>query len=262
VTLNLSEGHPAEKKAHPGTATLGERLRHAREARGLTLRDISDETRISLRHLEAIENDDYAKLPGGIFNRSFIKAYARTVGFDEREAVELYLQAAREQGLSMEDVPPLRTPTVYTDGQTTQSPLATILLSVAILAILSLGVYAVLHWYQRRTTATVKPQVQPTPSVAPTPQASPSQTPFTIEVRARSEPVWIRARIDEAETFEAILQPNESKDFTPKRDLRIEFSRSKIGAFDVLINGQPYQSTPKIEGGLASIAIARADRPQ
>ena len=63
-------------------ASFGEELRLAREARGVTLRQISDQTRISIRYLEAIEANDYKRLPGGIFNRSFIKAYAKYVGYD------------------------------------------------------------------------------------------------------------------------------------------------------------------------------------
>jgi hypothetical protein len=50
--------------------TIGEKLRLARETRGIALRDISEQTRISIRYLEAIETDDFQRLPGGIFNRS------------------------------------------------------------------------------------------------------------------------------------------------------------------------------------------------
>ena len=69
-------------------ASIGEQLRLAREGRGIQLRDICEQTRISVHYLEAIEANDYKRLPGGVFNRSFIKAYARHVGYDEREAIE------------------------------------------------------------------------------------------------------------------------------------------------------------------------------
>jgi cytoskeletal protein RodZ len=77
-------------------ASFGEELRLAREARNITLRQISDQTRISIRYLEAIEANDYKRLPGGIFNKSFIKAYAKYIGFDEKEALEAYARTARE----------------------------------------------------------------------------------------------------------------------------------------------------------------------
>lgn len=262
VTLNLSEGRPAEEKPRAEDATLGERLRRAREARGLTLHDISNETRISVRNLEAIERNDFKKLPGGIFNRSFVRAYARVVGFDEHEAVELYLRAAREQGIPLDDVPPLRSSTVYTDGQTSSSSWPTIILSIVVLAILSLGIYAALHWYQRRTAAHTAPEALPTP----TPAASlagqtgpPPAAAFRVEIRTKNEQVWIRARADDGEAAEAILRPNESKEFQPERRLQIEFSRSKLGAFEVLVNGRPTQIQPTIEKGLAQLVIVRPE---
>ena len=79
-------------------ATIGEQLRLAREERQIPLREVSDETRISIHYLEAIEANDFNRLPGGIFNRSFVKAYARCVGFDEKEAVEGYTRYMRGNG--------------------------------------------------------------------------------------------------------------------------------------------------------------------
>ena len=78
-------------------ATIGEQLRLAREERGIPLREISDETRISIRYLEAIESGDFKRLPGGIFNRSFVRAYARCIGYDEKKAVEAYSRSMRIQ---------------------------------------------------------------------------------------------------------------------------------------------------------------------
>src|SRR6185369_5835162 len=72
--------------------TLGEELRQKREQRGVTLTDISEATRIGTRFLKAIETDSYSVLPGGIFTRSFIRAYAKQVGMDEDEAIALYQQ--------------------------------------------------------------------------------------------------------------------------------------------------------------------------
>jgi transcriptional regulator with XRE-family HTH domain len=81
-------------------AGIGEKLRLERETRGIALRDISENTRISMRYLEAIETDDYRRLPGGIFNRSFIRAYAKFIGFDEEQAIEEYTRTLRDQGES------------------------------------------------------------------------------------------------------------------------------------------------------------------
>ena len=119
-------------------ASIGEQLRLAREERGIGLREISDQTRISVHYLEAIETNDYKRLPGGIFNRSFMKAYAKCMGYDEREAIEGYTRYLREHGESADDIntTPLHSK-VYTDTPATRSPVLTVLLAILILAILT-----------------------------------------------------------------------------------------------------------------------------
>ena len=132
-------------------ASIGEKLRLEREAHGIALRDISEQTRISMRYLEAIETDDYRRLPGGIFNRSFIRAYAKFVGFNEQEAIEEYTRTLREHGEPEEDDSPKPFKSmVYTDDGSSRSPLKTLLLAIIILAVLSLGVWAGLYFYNRR----------------------------------------------------------------------------------------------------------------
>ena len=132
-------------------ASIGEKLRLEREAHGIALRDISEQTRISMRYLEAIETDDYRRLPGGIFNRSFIRAYAKFIGFNEQEAIEEYTRTLREHGEPEEgDSPKPFTTLVYTDDGGSRSPLMTLLLAIIILAVLSLGVWAGLYFYNRR----------------------------------------------------------------------------------------------------------------
>ncbi len=76
-------------------ASFGENLRHAREARNITLQEIAASTKISTRALQALENEHFEQLPGGIFNRGFVRAYARCVGLDEENAVAEYLAAAK-----------------------------------------------------------------------------------------------------------------------------------------------------------------------
>jgi cytoskeletal protein RodZ len=141
---------------------IGEQLRLAREGRGIHLREVSNETRISIHYLEAIETNDYKRLPGGIFNRSFVKAYARCVGYDEKEAVEAYSRYMREQGEVGDDV--ATTPyhsKVYTDTPATRSPVLTFVLAILILGILTLGALAAIHWFQRRSAKLDGPTNRP-----------------------------------------------------------------------------------------------------
>jgi cytoskeleton protein RodZ len=233
-------------------ASFGEELRLAREARNITLRQISDQTRISIRYLEAIEANDYKRLPGGIFNKSFIKAYAKQIGFDEKEAMEGYLRTAREQGEDEVATTPYKSH-VYTDGGS-RSPLVTLLLTILILAILSLGVYAALHWYQRREASrsnnasqtpatnsgqTVNPTASPT-TTAPAP-AVPTNA-FHIEVTARGESVWVSAQVDDNKKARGILlEPDKVEKFDPSERLRIQYAQVKAKALEVTINGRKAQ---------------------
>lgn len=73
-------------------ATLGEELRKQRELRQISLREISDATKINIRFLEALERDDYTHLPGGQFNKGFIRAYSRHIGIDPEKLVDAYME--------------------------------------------------------------------------------------------------------------------------------------------------------------------------
>ena len=228
-------------------ASFGEQLRLAREARGITLRHISDQTRISIRYLEAIEMDDYKRLPGGIFNRSFIKAYAKQIGFDEKEALEGYLRTAREQGEADEVATTPYKSHVYTDGGS-RSPLVTLLLTILILAIVSLGAYAAYHWYQRREASRNQQQPNPQSTQAANPVTQPSTSPspasptnsFHIEVTARNKNVWINAKLDDNKKGrDFILKPdNPPEKFDPTERLTIKYAPVNAEALEVTINGR------------------------
>jgi cytoskeleton protein RodZ len=61
---------------------FGDKLREARQRRGVSLRDIADRTKISVSALESLERSDPSRLPGGIFSRAFVRSYASEVGLD------------------------------------------------------------------------------------------------------------------------------------------------------------------------------------
>ncbi len=76
--------------------SFGERLRREREMRGITLEEIAEATKIGSRSLRALEQEQFEKLPGGIFNKGFVRAYARFLGIDEEQAVADYLSVCGE----------------------------------------------------------------------------------------------------------------------------------------------------------------------
>jgi cytoskeleton protein RodZ len=82
---------------------FGETLRREREARGVALEAITKLTKISNRHLLALEQEQFDVLPGGVFNKGIVRGYARVVGLNEEEWVQRYLSACKLNGAVMED---------------------------------------------------------------------------------------------------------------------------------------------------------------
>ena len=80
-------------------AGFGEHLKREREMRGVSLDEICAATRIGTRFLEALENEEWDKLPGGIFNRGFVRSIARFLGLDEENLLAEYDMAHGEQRL-------------------------------------------------------------------------------------------------------------------------------------------------------------------
>ena len=85
---------------------FGEKLRKQREQRGIALDAISKTTKISTRMLRALEDEHFDQLPGGVFNKGFVRAYARQVGLDEEEAITDYLAALRESQIQQQAILP------------------------------------------------------------------------------------------------------------------------------------------------------------
>jgi cytoskeleton protein RodZ len=83
--------------------TFGERLKRERELREVKLEEISNATRISHRFLEALENEDWSKLPGGVFGRGFVRSIARYLGLSEESLLAEYDLARGENSVSLQN---------------------------------------------------------------------------------------------------------------------------------------------------------------
>ncbi|HWW76500.1 MAG TPA: helix-turn-helix domain-containing protein, partial [Pyrinomonadaceae bacterium] len=234
-------------RAERADGSLGEQLLRAREARGVTLREVSEQTRITMRHLEAIEADNYKDLPGGIFNKSFVKSYARHVRFDEARAVELYERTARERGFQDEEPPtsPQRS-RVYM-GESSRSPLMTYGLSIVIVGVLALIVYAGLNYYRRTSgTQTAGPAATPTPAANPnanaqtaaaTPTPAPPAEGFRLQVKS-TRPFWLTTWQDGEKKRGRFLKPDAPEEFAPEQALNLFFDKSSADALQVSVGGQ------------------------
>lgn len=174
--------------------TLGEKLRQAREERGLTISEVAQQTRISALYLESIENNDYRTLPGGIFNKGFVKSYARHVGLNDQEALQDYAALLSQQGTDVSEDPKTYRPEVLTDEQSRTGLLPTLIFSVIIVGLMVWGIMAFLRYYSENqnqpatnTNTNNAVNTNPQPSQTPTPAISTNE--IKVEFKALSEPI-------------------------------------------------------------------------
>jgi cytoskeletal protein RodZ len=161
------------------SSAFGEHLKREREMRGVSLEEISAVTRISTRFLDALENGRWEQLPGGAFNRGFIRATARFLGLDEDSMVSEY---ALETGNSSDS---------YGNAAASAAlprDWKSLIVAIGIIVVVILVVTASLFAYHRHRLrvadrlqngpATVNVPEAPisTPAVSPSPDASPADT--------------------------------------------------------------------------------------
>jgi cytoskeleton protein RodZ len=87
--------------------SFGARLKREREQRKITLDDVSVSTKIATKFIVALEAEHFDQLPGGIFNKGFVRAYARHLGIDENQAIADFVAASAP---SLPEIPPEETP--------------------------------------------------------------------------------------------------------------------------------------------------------
>src|SRR6266853_4257311 len=85
---------PSGESGRFGLPSFGQKLKLEREKRNITLEQISVSTKIGIRMLQALEEDKFNQLPGGIFNKGFVRAYSRFLGLDEDQTIADYVQAS------------------------------------------------------------------------------------------------------------------------------------------------------------------------
>ena len=98
---------------------FGDKFRKEREKQHISLEEVANDTKISSRMLLAIEEEQFDRLPGGVFNKGFIRAYAKYIGLNEDQAVSDYLACLRQLQIESQDVwDPQARPAVPTNRQT------------------------------------------------------------------------------------------------------------------------------------------------
>lgn len=226
--------------------TLGEKLRAAREARGVTISEVAEQTRIAPMYIECIENDNYKPLPGGIFNKGFVKSYARFIGYDEQQALGEYNSLLSQTEGNQEDHTKTYRPEVLTDDRASQSTLPTLIFAGIILALMTGGILFLVNYLQSKpssdpiaTNTSTTDQTQPEPSLTPIPPAgaAPTMQTLKVEFRTATEPISLRATSD-GKTSENIVTPGTAQTFEPRESLRLSYSKSLASSAQLFINGK------------------------
>ena len=252
-------------------ATLGQQLKQSREEKGISLQEIAESTHISIRFLQAIENDAYDVLPGGVFNRAFVRKFARQVGFDEEQAVNLYQEQWQEQGGEPErgyqlgvDEPDFR-----------QSSGNGLLLSFVALLVIGSLAYAAYQYFAPTGSDSgggavaglntpASPSVTPTPSATPEATASPSSNPtpsptpetpagaMRVQLTAPVEEVWVKVNTDDKEAWKGTLNRGESREYDVSE--KIILSIGRVQSLKIAINGRNMDFVRLLHNPKATIA--------
>lgn len=213
-------------------------MKRAREARGVSLREIAARTKIAASALEALERNDIAKLPGGIFVRGFVRAYAGEVGLDPEQTVREFLERFPHDTVTVGSpyVPPEGHAAVESSRKSAETALKLAAISVPV---------AIVIVYLTLTYRPVEPVVAETPvaSVPAAPAAPvPSEAvpvmaaPLAIEVLAVS-PVNITLVADGVPQGDRALIEGQRLTLSVERALTL--SVADAGAVQLTINGQP-----------------------
>lgn len=184
---------------------FGSTLRSARERKGISLRHIANATKISMGALESLERSDFSRLPGGIFSRSFVRAYAQEVGLDPDETVAEFL---RETGETFQ--PPSQVaeeeeqilPVREDHGYDSPPSLTPKLVKLAFIAI-PLVILIVYLSMRNITSEPAAPASAAGAQPAPAPAASPAETPPA----AAETPTGPIADLAPGENMRLVLEP-------------------------------------------------------
>src|SRR5260370_27747521 len=106
ITCVWMRAQTKPRPPEPALGAFGEKLRKQREQRGLALDASSNTTKMGIRMLRPLEEEHFDQLPGGVFNKACVRAYARQVGLDEEESVADYLAALRESQIQQQSILP------------------------------------------------------------------------------------------------------------------------------------------------------------
>ena len=253
-TLNvISTGSEAPPEL---SADVGGRLRAAREAKNLELRDIASTTKISIGALEALEQNDFSALPGGIFTRAFVRSFASEVGLDREETTRDFMAQAPAEA-TQDAGGPSEQEQMLSPRQVIETIAKVLVIGVPLAALLFLGIRSVSSVYPglEETGAPVSamPAPPPVPPAAPVEEAAAVSEPLAIVLRPSGES-WVSLTVDGELVVSRIMQAGEEESYEAEDEITLNIGNA--GQFDFTINQQDGRSL----GGRGEVATATITR--
>lgn len=243
--------------------TFGERLKRERDLREVSLQEIAKGTRIAERFLEALENEQWEKLPGGVFGRGFVRSIARYLGLSEENLLSDYDLARGESSNLPSQKPEERIP-----SPPRWMPAAAALLLVALVAGLLVGGHYAWKAYQARRAQKKSSAIVGLPSTAQTQllpaseysgtSASGLAAPLDLEITATG-PTQLRVVADGNLLFDGELSAGQNRHFSGAD--RMEVTPADSSAVLLNLNGQRVAPLGKPESS-GTIVLTRNDLRQ
>jgi cytoskeletal protein RodZ len=254
---------------------FGGKLRLERERRGISLRQISATTKISLAALEALERNDISKLPGGIFSRSFVRSYAIEVGLNPDDTVHEFLD--RFQGTPVTTIPTPATASAAESAFEEQQRVAGAVLKVVLITVPLIVLILYFSMRVRTPGSETSSPASPPPAAANTPSehapapsaAAPAPAPVATSGATRPEGVdsgltlevattadcWVKITADGKVTVARLMHAGD-KEKQEVRDKAV-IVVGDAGAFTFSINGR--SAKPLGPAGAVRTAIITKD---
>jgi len=244
--------------------TLGEKLRQAREERGISISEVAEQTRISPHYLDSIENDDYRTLPGGIFNKGFVKSYAKYVGVDEQEALQDYSRIISQQEGTADDEPKTYKPEVLTDDRTSGLTISTFIFAAIILGLMAWGLITLVNYIQNNqtaantntannsNTANANANVNAAPTI-------PVINEIKVEIKPRVERINITTVVDGGKRVSEDVLQTAPKTYTGQQSVSVAYYRGFTpDKIEITLNGkQVTPPEPPAKGSITEFEITK-----
>lgn len=231
---------------------LGEDLKRAREAAGLSLRDMESRTKISVVALEALERNDFSRLPGGIFGRSFVRAYATEVGEDPDTTVSRFVEVLAESERDAAARRAARMPEISQDDrqflerQRRALVLLRVAVAVIVIALIALGVWRI-RIMLAEPEAPVEVATPPPAAIVPPEPADPAPMAETalvegvmvVELELMGD-CWISMSVDGGAPLARLYREGEHQRIEVDGEVLLDIGNA--GALRLTIDGQPARS--------------------